>query len=331
MGYNRLAKPRVYTCSLRHVIARAVRTPSSAISLAQGTLAAGSAAIENLVAGSPLTRCKFSTNGSTTHVLIAFDLGDTSQTVDFLAVLNHNLAEAEGFVRVLHHTAAITSLTYGSATAVTLTRQVGSKDESLAVEVTNGDHVVTFTPVSGKRYWALEVQDYAAFAADLEIGALLLGNSWTAPYPPDEASWKPDQDADGISLVSSDGPYRHAHITWMTGGETDDLPFGPAFRSQGLLQKHQRRVGRRIWPMVLPLMADTDVFGLDFAAGSGESACFQDVLDRCLHGGLPCIVTIDSTSTTAGDYMYARLRMKGAPGQSFSQVYNLEIQFEEEF
>lgn len=331
MAYERPRKPRIYTCTLAHLALRGT-TPSTLISLAQGTLNSGSA-IVNLIASNPLARTSFDTSANlTTHLIIAFDLQDTSQTISFLAQLNHNLLQAETKLAVYHHTAAINAATIGAATAVSATYTLGAKDE-FGQTLNNGEHLLTWTPVAGKRYWAVEIQDASSFNAsyDLQVGQVMLGNHWTADYGVDEQAWAPGMQIDGVRIEETPGGRRWATASWLTGCDGDVHPFGVPFRQANLSYAHQRHAGRRVRPFTLFMMPDTSLWGSDLSAGIGASATLRDVLSRSGGRALPVIFAPDSTSVTPGDYIYGRIARAGDPQLAAAGYYTQQLTIEEEF
>jgi hypothetical protein len=327
MSYGRILKPRWYTCVPMHLRLRGA-LPMWIVS-ANRVLTGYSA--HDLIDGDPLNRVAFDTSSAvTTHVVIAFDLQHTAHTIDSLCILQHNIKAANGKLRLAHHTSAFTGAGQGTDITTDLLAKVGSIDESNIVEQ-NGEFVATLdTPVAGKRYWAIEIEDNSDFSAtNLEIGAILLGGTWTAPYAPDLAVTRGIEV--GVNFATTVGGRRHATADWITGQETHTLPFGRPFRASQVSEASNAHAGRRTWSMRLSRLADTVLDRSDAAIGMSQVLEWRSLLSRVGVTALPFVWTPDSESSTRGDYAFAQFSSIGDETQIAPMVWSVNIGIEEAF
>lgn len=328
MSYGRILKPRIYACRAAHAVLRGT-APSSVVSIQANGVSTGSN-ITDLVAMHPQATTSIDTDAESTDAIISFDLQQESD-VNFLAILNHNLYTAGAKIVVYHHTAAITAINIGSATTVTTTAQVGSM--SSGTFSANGSHVMTFTSAF-KRYWAITLQEVGAtFTADAIMGSVMLGTYWDAPYAPDLQVARAVVH-DGLKIEETRGGKRYGSVGWVTGSEGNSLPYGAPFRTEGLDTSLHHFSGRREYGMTFSRIADTSLDQSDWSQGhmgDGTGTCkWRDIISLMGGGTLPCIFTVDGTSTTAGDYMFARVTAEGEK-QVAPHVWTVSATISEEF
>jgi len=327
MSYGRILKPRIYADQLAHFALRGY-APSSLMNVALNGVQTGSN-LYDLIAMRPQVRTVFDTSGETADVLVAFDF---PQAIDatFLAILNHNMKTADAGVRLYHYTSAITSINYGSATEVTLTDVVG--DLSSGTAVNNDSYIGTFASTY-KQYWAVKFHDVSTFDADLQVGSIMLGLYWDAPFAPD-LQVKRTVSHEGIQINETRGGKRYANAGWITGSEGSALPYGAPFRPDGVGTIYEHHAGRREYDMTFSRLADTLVTEEDFATGVvGDATAtlkWRDLMSLCDGGALPVIFTPDGTSTTSGDYLFARIT-EGTETQVAPLVWTVSAKVSEEF
>lgn len=323
MSYGRILKPRIYVCHAAHQVLRGV-SPASIIDLETGTLNSGSDE-RDLLAMRPQAVTSFDCNGSSTHITLSIDL-QVAQSISFVALLNHNLGTADSIIRIAHHTSGITGA--GQGTAVTPTYMIGTKDEVGGYVTSDGNHLLTFEAVS-KRYWAVEFEDNANFLVDANLGSILIGTYWDAPYSPDLEVVRRFEH-DGVDIIETRGGRRHANVAWLSGSEGSALPYGAAFRRNEITTATEEHTGRRVYEMTFSRLADTAVDVSNFSDDMTASTEWRSVVGRTGGGALPCIFTVDGTSTTAGDYMLARV-YPGEERQVAPRVWTVSARIEEEF
>lgn len=327
MSYGRILKPRIYADQLAHFALRGY-APSSLMSVSLNTVQTGSN-LYDLIGMRPQVRTAFDTSGESTDVLISFDF---PQDIDasFLAILNHNMKTVDAGARLYWYTSPITAINYGSATEVALTDAVG--DLSSGNAVTNDSYIGTFTKLY-KQYWAVKFHDVATFDNDLQVGSIMLGLYWDAPFSPD-LQVKRALDHGGVKINETRGGKRFANAAWLTGSEGSSLPFGAPFRTDGVDTIYEHHTGRREYEMTFSRLADTLVEEADFATGIvGDGTAtlkWRDLMSMTGAGALPSIFTPDGTSTTAGDYMFSRVT-PGDEQQVAPLVWTVSAKVSEEF
>jgi hypothetical protein len=305
------------------------------VNLQAGTLNSGSS-IYDLFDGRPLKRVSFDTNGSSTGLLIRFDFAVTSGLpFDFVAILNHNLYTAEATrIEVRHHTSAFTSVSDG--TAVTLSSLVGgtsgSGGDPPIFYPTDGSTVSTFTEVNDKRYWAIVIKPYGATfsGTDLEIGQILLGRKHYSSVGPDVASIRRSTLFDGIELNESVGGQTYANAAWIAPQGSTSAQFGAPFRAAGQ-SVWRRSGGRRQLKFRQHFMLDTETTKSDLSSGTRGATFDEDVIQATCGGLHPLVFCPDSTSTTLGDYMFARIKPGHVQDQVAQNVVSYDMTLTEEF
>lgn len=327
MSYGRILTPRIYADQMAHFILRGY-APSSLLSVALNGVQTGSN-LYDLVAMRPQVQTAFDTSAEAADVLISITF---PQAIDanFFAVLNHNMKTADAGVRLYHHTVAINDLNYSAATEVALTDVVG--DLSSGTAVNNDSYVGTFTSLY-KRYWAVKFHDVSTFDTDLLVGSIMLGTYWDAPFAPD-LQVKRVVSHDGVTVSETRGGKRYASAGWVTGSEGQSLPSGVPFRTDGVDTIYEHHSGRREYEMTFSRLADTLVEEADFATGiMGDGSAtlkWRDLISMTGGGALPVIFTPDKTSTTSGDYLFARLSTKDET-QIAPKVWTVSATVTEEF
>ena len=277
----------------------------------------------------PLNVGSWNTSGNTgTHIVISVDLGDSGFTTDYFACLNHNLNTAEGGIRIAYSGTPISAA--GSGNSVVLDTQYLNATESGTpnqIEPSaDGDTVFSFTART-ERYWIIEIYDLTAFSGtDLEIGSFILGEMYSLPNAPD-LNVTHDFSVDGVQISESIGGKRFSNPDWIKANNNSGTNYIPFRRDIGA----QQLPGRERFSLSYSFISDDDLLPSNLGAPTGDNFA-TDVLAKTGWHTLPFIFTIDDTSTTQGDYMFARFM-----SNSFSitqvawRVYNMAFSVEQEF
>lgn len=326
MSYQRFLKPAFFPSYLPFLATRG--TPlSGVVNLQVGTLNTGSS-VYDLFDGRALERVSIDCGGSGTDLLIRFDFGATTNPAfNFIAILNHNFNTADvAEIQVRHHTSAFTAVSDG--TAVTLTTKVGGV--SGGSYVADGDTISVFTEVSDKRYWAIVIPNAGiAFAADVEIGQILLGRSHTASAGPDVASIRRDLLFDGVELEQSLGGQTYGNAAFVAPQGGTSASQGQPFHSQGIAQV-LRAGGRRRIKYRQHFMLDTETHKDDISSAT-RGTSFEENVQQITCGELhPLVWVPDSASGTVGDYMWCRLAV-GGKDQVAHNVVSYDLTVTEEY
>jgi hypothetical protein len=328
MSYGRILKPRIYACQAAHMALRGY-APTSIVSIQSNGEQIGSN-ITDLIAMRPQAVTAIDTSGETTDVIISFDFPQ-SVDISFVAVLCHNMRTVGSVFRLYRHTAAITSINIGSATEIALTDVVGGLTSGTVDS--NDSYIGTFATTFAAHYAIRISESGATFGADIQIGSIMLGTYWDAPYAPD-LQVRRRLMHDGVKMNETRGGKRHASIGWLTGSEGAALPFGAPFRTDAVDTIYEHHTGRRQYEMTFSRLADTAVEEEDFSEGilgdGTATAKWRDIMSLTGAGALPSIFTPDGTSTTSGDYLFARVE-PGDETQVAPKVWTVSATISEEF
>lgn len=191
------------------------------------------------------------------------------------------------------------------------------------------DTMFSFTS-SSDRYWAIEIipNDGVFSGTDLTMGAALLGEAYTMPFAP-ALEVRHGFNMGGVSVSGTMRGKRFSSSKWIKSNITtldagNYIPFRTDVGAQQI-------PGRETYSMSYPYVTDTDLLPSDIGAPSGNNFAVN-VFAKTGWNTLCFIFLIDSTSTTQGDFMFARLA-----GDSYSvtqqayQVYSLQFAVEQEF
>ena len=302
MAYGRRLKPRIYPCLIQHLIHRG---ESSVVTLDTANDITPDVSILRAFDGQPSVRCSWPTDsaGAADEIIVKIDLKHSAYSLDYLAVLNHNLFAAGASYTLWGKDTD----DYATASQVTLSSFVGSGG---SVPTENGSHIVTFSTSSFRYYWiVIGANDPGGYTDDLEIGDIMLGKHCTAPHGPD-IGMTTGILHNGGKLLESYGGARHYMSGWTTGSDGQSLPFGVPFKTNNIAATNYIEAaihpGRRYWEFTLSYLADTAVNQSDLSTGVVNPTTFTNVYAMTAGPALPFIFAPDSTSTTVGDYAFAR-------------------------
>jgi hypothetical protein len=273
----------------------------------------------------PLNVTSINCSGEGDEFILQYDCGVTSDfPITFIALLNHNLDTANVKVSVRSGSSAIEAI--GDGTARALVSVVGCEDDSGKVKFPgtgDGDMVATVQDAD-HRYWGIVIEPVAAtFAADVTIGAVLIGNHYTLPNSGD-LNVQRDFGFDGVTVRTTDAGKRYGHASWVAGNDGNN--YAP-FRNQTYWR---RPGGRQAYDINFSYIADTDLYPNDMLYIGTATDFYSMVPNRTAGPMLPFIWTPDSTSTTEGDYLFARLMNDFKPQKVANRVWSFKNRIEEE-
>ena len=172
------------------------------------------------------------------------------------------------------------------------------------------------------QYYRIEFLDNAGagsnFAADLKIGAIMLGEYIDFPHTPD-LNLGFDIDYDGTKIVTSSGGSTFANTSYLGSpvwAKTNPWILA-ASASENIASKNSKAYGRRKYNMNFSYVADTDLFQANMHAAHGAMIDGSDLYSQFFHKSLgshlPFLLTIDKDNTTTpeGDYGLFRLANGG--------------------
>jgi hypothetical protein len=321
MSYGRVNKPRFFPDAVNWLASRGW-SKESYLALANQNFTAGST-IYQLFDLNPLNTATIDTSGESGEAIITIDFTVTANMpITFVAILNHNLNTAASLCFLQSDTAAITD--YDALEINSLTPLIGCTSSVGGVScAADGDLIATCT-ATNERYHAIVLKaDGANFADDITIGSIIVGSHYTLPNSGD-LNVQRDFSFDGVTVRSTDGGKRYGHASWVAGNDGNN--YAP-FRSQSFFR---RPGGRQAYDINFSYIADTELFGDDLSANGTETDFYYQVPNKTAGPLLPFIWTPDSTSTTEGDYLFARLMNDFKPQKVANRVWSFKNRIEEE-
>ncbi len=330
-GIRQALKPRIYPCVIQHLMHRG-ETGVVSFDAANDITANTGSHLLRAFDGQPSVRASFDTSaaGASDEIIIKIDLQHSAFNLNYLAILNHNIKAADASYTLWGKD----SDDYATSAQVTLSSFVG---DGGGTPTENGSHIVTFTESSFRYYWlVIGASTPGGWAAtDLEIGDIMLGKHCTAPHGPD-IGMKTGILHDGGKVLESFGGTRHHVAGWTTGSDGQSLPFGVPFKTNNIAATNYLEAavqpGRRYWEFTLSYLADTIVSPSDLSTGVVNPTTFTNVYAMTAGPALPFIFTPDSTSTTVGDYAFARFADDDYQFEEVAfGVANISRRIEEEF
>ena len=291
----------------------------------------------------PLNQVVFETSASATtradHILLNIDTtGDYK--IDFVAILNHNLHSCDGKIRVCHSDTeanidSVTEMENGTATAPSNLSQIlnASTISSNVVEPSqDGSTIFTFDS-EDDQYWGIQFEGASSFDSthDLKIGCVILGESYVLPHAPD-LNVKRTVMYDGVSVQESLGGQRYSVAT-QTGKQVIDSQN----RSPFLKATTQSRVynGRMRYDFTTSYLDSNEVMPnawSGYVADTTEDTLIGDLFHKTLGNRLPFVFTMDSTSSSASDYIFGRFVDDSVEmTQVANKMWNINFKIEEEF
>ena len=337
MAYGRRLKPRIYPCLVQHLMHRG---ETSVVSVDSGNSDFGVDTDSHILRafdGQPGVRCVISSasQAAASKIVIEIDLKHNNFTYDYVAILNHNLKTANGVMTVFtKSTSGFGGVSPYIDDIVGDTTANGTS--SIVVFNTNGSNILSMTSRTDRYIWLVFYGDTGGWSAtDLEIGDIMIGKHCTAPHGPD-IGMKTGILHDGGKVLETYGGARHHVAGWTTGSDGQSLPFGVPFRTNNIASTNYLDAaihpGRRYWEFQLSYLADTVVNQSDLSTGVVNPTTFNAVYGLTAGPALPFIFTPDSTSTTVGDYAFARFADDDYQQEEVAfGVVNLNRRIEEEF
>ncbi len=336
------------------------------------TLDVQSGSAAELFDGKPLNQVTFNTTSNTSsHVLINIDSqepagsGSTSERINFIAILNHNMKSADSKVRIFGgaHANDIESIDAGGAETLDIdwstvtTAQVvnadainvGAGNTSVVIEpAQDGSTVFTFDG-QNDIYWAIQFEgtnsDSSANATDgtfdgsndLRIGCIMVGTYYDMPHSPDMTLAR-SISFDKNKIFESMGGQKYGLATNLGRhvSSTSRSPFLVGTQSA----VDDVFFGRIAYDFAFSYIQDTDLLPAEYvdvdALHTSTTRSFvMDVWNNTLGNLLPFIFSVDNTSTGANaesELIFARfdsntLDMK----QIAHKLYNIRLKITEEF
>ena len=335
MTYQRIQTPRFYIDTTSWLVSRGVASTEFDVPSAGANLIDHDATHvdEELFDMNPANQVIFSTSDSSAtradHVMFVIDKQVTDIPTNFVAVLNHNMDSASGKFRIATSTNAITA---ADPSAVACSSVLNAADSSdIFTPATDGDSIVTLDSASSSRYIAIQFEGDSTFSAsnDLKIGCILIGEYFDMPLAPDLQVTRSVSFANDI--METPAGRRFSQAKWLEGNQSSTTQSGQPFRTAGT-PTHQRFGGRTQYNMSFSFLDDDDLTTSDISTDSATDSFYNMVWNRTGGSHIPFVFTPDGSSTTNGDYIFARFGQdEWSSQQVASNVYSTALSVIEEF
>ena len=356
MANQDIGTPRFYPDLINYHRARgAVIGTVSAIS---NTIAVESGSADELFDLRPLNQVTFDTSADDEdHVLINVAFTTASYKQNYIAILNHNLATADGKIRIyagnvigdittLDGGACETSdVHWGDTTKTEIvnadTITAASNNLSLVIEPgTDGTTIITFDE-QDLRYWAIQFEgadggsgadtDETWGSTDLAVGGIMIGEYFDMPHAPDMAV-KKSIIYDNVSVQESLGGQRYSNATSFgrTASTTSKSPFALGTYGQAMYG------GRQAYDMNFSYLNNTDLIPAETPVYQfSDDTVVSDVWNVVDGPARPFIFSIDNTSVgnnAESEHMFARFAQNSLDmTQTMHKIWSVNMRIEEEF
>ena len=294
MTYQRLSKPRFYMDNANWQFSRGL-SRDTALSLNTGTFISGYDKYQ-LFDMNPLNYAQFNVAAGATTVSVEIDFG-VAVPCSHITILNHDLATQGGRIRVAYSASPMAT---GGGSIIEVAQEnlnCGTVSANKIVPSADGDTVCSFTTESA-RYWVVEFEALTTWAGALTVGEIILGESYTMPISPDMPVTKRTL-LDGVDVREAYGGKAYGFSRWILPNTGAYSPFRDATEAT-------RLAGREAFEFSVGFVNDTNLYPSDRASGYASANFLADVVNRSAMNLLPFVFAADSTSTTTGDYLYAR-------------------------
>ena len=350
MGYQRFATPRAY---VDHISYNLVNGWSELSNIdikddagSDVTLASGNK--EDLFDLKPHNTISIAASTQAFYIQFNTEFGTNSLGENnFIAILNHNFHSADAVFKVEVSDAADfsgshTDLTDGDGTGtgtgnnhVAVINAATDATDTYIDPANNGWTLITFPSVSSvdNQYVRITIEDDGGtgqnFATRVDIGSIMYGTYIDWPHPMD-VNLTTAYDYDGTTLHNSVGGSTFASAPYLgPPAWSVTNPWVNTTTSNQQTYGFQRRYGRMKHSLNFSHMADTNVFSADQTAHSGfftGDDLHAQFYNKILGQHIPFLWTLDSTSTTAGDYGLYRLADSAFQAKQIgSRVFDVKI------
>ncbi len=284
----------------------------------------------------PTNQVEFVTKTNTAdHVLINYDTGG-GFSVDFIAILNHNMSDAEARIRLGHSDTEshVNNEDFATGHTTPATTEVlnGSVSNNIVTPSANGSTIVTIAATShrfiGIQFEGTNSNNFNS-SNNLTVGCVLIGEHYTPPAGPSVRLTRKIV-FDGVNISESVGGQRFGTATHLGKtfiSSTNKSPFLTANQSYYVYG------GRMSYDMTFTHLQSSDVMPSDYSVETPASdSVVADVWNRTKGPLLPFIFSSDSTSTSASDFIFARFKQDSLKQtQVASSVFDISMTIEEEF
>lgn len=199
----------------------------------------------------------------------------------------------------------------------------------------NGWSLATFTNTSDNQYFKIIIQPDGngadTFSADLKIGAILIGETYTFPTSPDLSITK-SFSFDGLEFNESVGGQVYANAPYLKAPNWFLEPFATG---TGSTADNRGKTGRMNLSMNYSYLDDTDAYLENLHGGSSvatSNTLYSNLISKTQNGMHPMLFQYDSTVTTTLDaFLWCRLNNTPDFTQVSNKFWSVGIDLREEF
>ena len=346
MSYNRFAVPRTYIDLISYNISNGWRDLDDITTIQDD----GSTAV-TFDAGSEASMfdmkpSNFAQIANTDRAFyIQFDFGVASDNLsesNFLAILNHNFKDAECMFKVqLDDDSSMGSATDVSISSnhtklINATQSVRSGNTQFIETEKNGWTLITWSQATDNRYMRITFKDIdgasSVFNEDVIMGSIMFGKYIDFRSPNIDINTSIVYD--GTTINNSVGGNSYANTNYT--GEANwnhTLPWNLTTASNQQTYGFNKMNGRIQHSLKFDYLADTELFAPNWFADQDSHADWYDsdsihssFFNRTFGQHLPFLFSVDSTSTTTGDYGMFRLANNSfSANQVASRIWNVNM------
>ena len=289
---------------------------------------------------------------------MTINLQSANPKQSFIAILNHNLATAQGKIRVSAGDASndVTAVNAGNADtadvnwgSTTVTEVVNadvieaaSDNQSVVIQPQTDGTTIFRVDEQDLRYWGIQFEgtnSETSIAAtdgtwdsstDFTVGQIMLGEYFDMPVSPD-MSVKRSIVFDHVDVQESIGGQRYANMTshGRTGSSTSKSPFTTSSSNRHLYG------GRIKYDMAFSYLNSTDLMPDEYDVKEFDDAVVEDIWNMTNGPGLPFLFSCDKSSegdNAESEHIFARFAQSGLDmNQVMHNIWSIKMRIEEEF
>jgi len=359
MSYNRFTTPRAYVDLVSYNLANGFKNLDDIVTIQDDNSTAVTFDAGSEASMFDMKPANFAAIASTTQKFhIQFDFGDfeTSGSTDatsdalsetnFLAILNHNFASANVLFKVEldddvnMNSPQIVSDSGNHTKVINAVQETTSANDTFIDPANNGWTLIRWTTATDNRFLRITFKSNSGtnvnYLQDIVIGSIMFGKYVDFKAP--NLDLRTSVNYDGTTINKSIGGNSYANSTFF--GEPNwshTLPWNLSDTTDQDTFLSNRRYGRVRHSLNFDLFSDETLFAPNWFADHDTPANWYDsdsihssFYNRILGQHLPFLFTIDSASTTTGDYGMFRLANPNFEAQQVAhQYYNISLELEE--
>jgi len=348
MANLNIRTPRFFVDHVNYLLSRGIATTSVGVESGTDQIGVQTGSAIELFDMKPLNQVNFDTSADDDgHVNVWVDLNTGGFRTDFVAILNHNMHNADAKVKISTSSNSLAEMkavdhaevggdsSVNSPTLIEVTGCAAVSTNTATPSVTGSDndgHMIVRFAETDDRYIGIQFEGNSSgtfSATDLSVGCILVGQYFDMPISPD-LSVKREIKFDAVDMQESLGGQRYATMTNHGRNATSSQnksPFQTYYHNLGVYG------GRMSYDMKFSYMNSDKIMptSYDGIVGASETVV-EDVWNKTNGRHLPFIFTQDNSSTDESDYMFARFAQDNlGMTQVAPDVFDVSMKIEEEF